>query len=120
MVAFKSKFGIDPVGDHEQIVPRKTTSAILSNSVRIIVPPVGLVGKFKIKTLLRGVMTRLDRVSRDGETILRLAGNRHGHAMRHGDTRRVTDIARLVIEDFVPRIDHCAQREVQRLTDFRR
>jgi hypothetical protein len=37
---------------------RKTTSAILSNSVRIIVPPVGLVGKFKIKTLLRGVMTR--------------------------------------------------------------
>ena len=31
-------------------------SAIFSSSVRVIVPPVGLVGKFSTRTLLRGVM----------------------------------------------------------------
>ena len=34
---------------------RNTTSAISSNSDRVMVPPVGLVGKFNTSALLRGV-----------------------------------------------------------------
>ena len=58
----------------------------------------------------------LDGFRCHSETILRLARHGHGHAVRERDARRVAHVARLVIDDFVTRIDDRAERDVHRLT----
>ena len=73
-------------------------------SARVSVAPVGLQGKLR-------------RSDREAEVVLDARLHADGHAVGHADRRRVRDEARLVVEDFVPRLGDGADGEVNRLGD---
>src|SRR4051794_36963624 len=62
----------------------------------------------------------LDRFGADCETKICSAWNGHRYPVCHGDPRRIAHIARLVVEDLIPGIDHGSEGKVHRLADANR
>ena len=60
---------------------------------------------------------RLNGLSRHRETIFGLASHWHRHRMSQNHAGRVTDIARLVVNDFITGVEHRPESQVQSLAN---
>ena len=114
VLPLEGEFGIDLVSDHQQIVAPHDGGDLLQ--VGVGHGAAGRVGReIQHQRLAPGSDDLLDVLRANREAVFRLAGHSYGHAVRHGDAGRVTDVARFVINDLIARIDQRAERDIHGL-----
>ena len=116
MFAFIQQFGVDFVGQYDQVVFNRN----LGDLFQIFA------GHHRAGRIAREIQQQRPAFRRDltkqnlrieCKTVLRISFDHHGHAVRHADFSRIRHKTRLSVNHFIARIHQCAHRDIQRLAD---
>ena len=114
--AVVEKFGVDLIADDDEVVFDGEAGDFLQ-FLRRFDGAGGIGGEIQHEDFRLVRERRFDIAGHEGEVVFRAGGDGDGNPVGHGDAGVVGDVAGLVVDDFVARVEEGAEGEVERLGD---